>query len=530
MEVEVKFAIAGDLEPAQIDACDLRPYRLRSQGVEEHHDILLDTASRRITGRHYGLRIRETNGALKLTLKGPNTVAGGVHERQEWEVELATTDDPLHVDLWPEPLVRLTRDLIGAQPLVPLLHVVVKRRLWEVKRGARLIGELALDTGVILAAGRHENIHELELELKGSGARADLDSLSAALSAQLPLMAETRSKLQRGLALLRRARWTMDGYTPIVALARHYVRQKWRVALQKQHAVIKVGDADSIHDMRVAIRRIRSVLQEFEDLSVFKRGATSRLRKRLRGVARQLGAVRDLDIVAERVKRFGNADGQEPHVGRKNDGQAVEIARASGRVDARPHGWVAQVEPILARLATRRKNAYDELLAVLECDEFVGLKGRLARCKIARLDEYGMPSCAGAREFIGGMLWSRYDEMLRHAQAIELGNTGEMHQARILAKRMRYTLELFAPVLPLQAEPLRQALVNFQEAFGALQDLIVTHQQLIAMCKIDAPPSPAVMRSLAVEQARARDHARDVWRALADPQIRATLASVVAAL
>jgi CHAD domain-containing protein len=423
----------------------------------------------------------------------------------------------------------MTRDLIGDEPLAPLLHVVVKRRLWDVKRGARLVGELALDTGVILVAGRHEDIHELELELKGSGARADLDSLGAALAAQLPLTAETRSKLQRGLTLLRHASWALDGYTPIVALARHYVRQKWRVALKKQHAVIKVGDADSIHDMRVAVRRIRSVLQELEDLPVFKRGVTRRLRKHLREVARQLGAVRDLDIIVARVAQFGNADGHEPNVGDAKDGRAVEVSPTGAGHEARLRGLGMEIEPILARLATRRKSAYVALIQALEGDEFVGLKGRLARCKIARLDTYGMSSCAGAREFIGSILWSRYDEMLRHAEAIELGDTGEMHQARILAKRLRYALELFAPVLPPQAEPLRQALVSFQEAFGALQDLIVTHQQLADMGRTNAPP-PALLQSLAAEQVRARDDARDIWRALAGGEIRATLASAVAAL
>lgn len=502
MEVEAKFAITGVFDPAEIDALDLRPYALRSRGDEEHHDTLLDTASRRITGRRFALRIREINGALTLTLKGPDTVASGIHERQEWEAALVTTDR-FNVDLWPESIASMTRDLIGDEPLAPLLHVVVKRRLWDVRRGSRLVGELALDTGVILAAGRSEDIHELELELKESGARPDLDTLSATLTAHLPLQPETRSKSQRGLALLRRARWTLDGYTPIVSLARHYVRQKWRVAMQKQHSVMKVGDADSIHDMRVAIRRIRSVLQELEDLPAFKRRAVRRLRKHLREVAYQLGAVRDLDIIAARVAQYMAASGKAQR---------------------------AEVEQVLERLATRRKNSYDSLIGALESGEFIHLKRKLARCKIARLTPDGSPSCAGAREFAGSILWSRYDEMIRHAEAIELGMTSEMHQARILAKRLRYTLELFAPVLPRDARPFRQALVNFQEAFGGLQDLIVTYQQLTDMARFDVVTPPAVMQRLRIEQARARDHARDAWHALAAPEMRATLAQVVAAL
>ncbi len=213
MEVEAKFAITGELDPALIDSLDTRPYTFSAAGVEKHVDTLLDTPDLRIIGQMHALRIRAANSTLTLTLKGPNTGKGGIHKRQEWEAPL---DPPLRLesDSWPEPIASRVIALSGGASLLPLLHLNVERRRWVIQRDERAIGELALDTGVILAAGRREPIHELELELKGAGARADLDALCALLTARLPLAPEARSKLQRGLALLRHALQEPDDAPP----------------------------------------------------------------------------------------------------------------------------------------------------------------------------------------------------------------------------------------------------------------------------------------------------------------------------
>lgn len=46
----------------------------------------------------------------------------------------------------------------------------------------------------------------------------------------------------------------------------------------------------------------------------------------------------------------------------------------------------------------------------------------------------------------------------------------ELHNLRIAAKRLRYTFELFADVLPEACEPLRVEVENIQEELGALHD------------------------------------------------------------
>ena len=63
------------------------------------------------------------------------------------------------------------------------------------------VGEVALDRGEIIAGGRSQPMHELEIELKG-GAASDLHAVQKSMMRQLPAVPENRSKFARGIALL----------------------------------------------------------------------------------------------------------------------------------------------------------------------------------------------------------------------------------------------------------------------------------------------------------------------------------------
>ena len=204
MEIEAKYAITGPLEPVDLEALDLAPYSLRAGAVREQHDVILDTAERAITGSRHGLRLRQVEGNVLATLKGGGQVADGIHEREELEVALpAGLSDKLYDPAqWPSPIGERVQSLIGSAPLMPLFQIEVRRQTWNVEREGTVIGELALDRGVIKANGRSEVINELEVEIKGEGKRADLEQLGAQLRAHLPLVPEAKTKLQRGLALL----------------------------------------------------------------------------------------------------------------------------------------------------------------------------------------------------------------------------------------------------------------------------------------------------------------------------------------
>jgi len=90
-----------------------------------------------------------------------------------------------------------------------------------------------------------------------------------------------------------------------------YVRSQTATLLRRLAYAVgraaKSGDAESIHDLRVAIRRFSRCLQVFAQF--YPGGSAKKIRRRLSGLMAAAGAVRDLDIAMELVDSAG-AKGQ----------------------------------------------------------------------------------------------------------------------------------------------------------------------------------------------------------------------------
>lgn len=197
MEIEAKFRLTQPVDAAQIEALDWSPYNLGTQRSLDQRDTFFDTPERALSQTLHAVRLRENGTTPVVTLKGPGTVADGVHSREE--LEQPTTDRAPQG--WPEAIRTKLRDLIGEQPLAPLLAVRNNRYTWALQRAGVVVGEVALDRGEIIAGGRSQPMHELEIELKG-GAASDLHAVQKLVLRQLPAVPENRSKFARGIALL----------------------------------------------------------------------------------------------------------------------------------------------------------------------------------------------------------------------------------------------------------------------------------------------------------------------------------------
>jgi triphosphatase len=212
MEIEAKYSIRGVVSPEALDQLDLAPYIQCPDQDLQQHDFVLDTLERAISRSRHGLRLRHANGQRILTFKGPNTVQGSVHRHEEIEMALPVeysgglpevASSIFDWSQWPAEIQEPVASLIGYQAdLKPIIEIQVHRQTWKIERDNVLIGELALDQGVIVANGRSEPVYELELELKGRGQEVDLETLDERLRHQLPLAMQSLSKRERGLALL----------------------------------------------------------------------------------------------------------------------------------------------------------------------------------------------------------------------------------------------------------------------------------------------------------------------------------------
>ncbi len=185
-EIELKFPLAREDVDALLAA--LPP---GETAVKDMVAIYYDTVDGRLGRGGFGLRVRRTGDQRIQTLKSALGEDGG---RDEWEWPVATDAAD------PALLAGTPAALPSGATLEAKFTVAVRRTVRIVEEGEARI-EIALDDGVIEAAGHREAFLELELELL-SGAPRALDRLAARLGEQVSLTPGTVTKAERGFRLL----------------------------------------------------------------------------------------------------------------------------------------------------------------------------------------------------------------------------------------------------------------------------------------------------------------------------------------
>jgi len=152
-----------------------------------------DTPDRVLRSRHWTLRRRFENGVSVCTVKTPAAVGG----RGEWETEcpeiMQAVPDLIALGA-PLELVAFTSQ--GVEPVCGARFT----RLAALVEAEGCTVELALDRGVLMGGGKELPFAEVEVELK-AGTEAATVLFAKALAAEYGLTPETKSKVQRALAL-----------------------------------------------------------------------------------------------------------------------------------------------------------------------------------------------------------------------------------------------------------------------------------------------------------------------------------------
>ncbi len=212
-------------------------------------------------------------------------------------------------------------------------------------------------------------------------------------------------------------------------------------------------DPEFLHDVRVSIRRARSVLRELKD--VHDAEARAHLRDELKWAQALTGPVRDLDVQLL---------------------EWPELAAHVGEVKA------AELEPLRALLARRR----DREQAALRR----GLGGKRFRATLqawhALAGEPAGPGEDASRPIdavAGGRIVKVRRRILRDGARIDDDSPAEaLHDLRKRGKELRYLLELFGSVFGAKAvDPLLAALKDLQKVLGRFQDRAVQVETLRAL-------------------------------------------------
>ncbi|MEN8650469.1 CYTH and CHAD domain-containing protein [Streptomyces sp. 21So2-11] len=482
------------------------------QGVAELDAVYYDTADLRLAANSITLR-RRTGGS-----------------DEGWHLKLPVSPDvrdeihaPLGPDL-PHALTGLVRSRIRDAPLVPAVRLLSSRELRHlVDADGKPLAEVSIDavSAQRLDAGAATaNWTEIEVELTDGVAPAFLDAVEKRLRKAGVRPASSASKLARALqdtAPPREAAEAGEKQAPRkqskAAPGPHTAGDHVLAYLRAQaEAVVAYDPAvrrdlpDSVHQLRVATRRLRSAFRTYG--KVVDRTVTDPIAEELKWLAGELGVDRDHEVLNERLQS-----------------RITDLPRTLllGPVRGRLRIW-----SVARRSGSRRKT-----IAVLDSRRYLDLLNSLDALLAAPplLRAAAQPAAAVIPKAITKD-YERLSTRIEHALALPPGTEerdAAMHDARKAAKRARYAAEAAGPALGKPAKRLAKRMKDVQNVLGDHQDSVVAREALRTLAiQAHAAGETAFTWGLLYGQEEAQAALRErelpeVWDRASRPELREDL-------
>jgi CHAD domain-containing protein len=231
--------------------------------------------------------------------------------------------------------------------------------------------------------------------------------------------------------------------------------------------VFEASDADSIHDLRVALRRLRTLLRLVR--SVLGRFHTDAVRAALGDIQRATGALRDAEVVDEIFAEI--AIDAEPFEHWRARRRAIERSRRRAVLATLAAGDLERARGLLGALLTLPVNPSRDLDAA-----------KLAR-RAVRSAEHGV---------------------VAHG-TVAVSDVTALHELRIAYKRLRYAVEMLKDVLPPELVALRERAVVMQKRLGEIHDVDVATELVHRARSLPFPLQARVLAALREERLRRVD-------------------------
>ena len=439
--------------------------------------VYWDTPDLRLARWGCSLRYRDGQG---WTLKLPPTEGGGALARDEIEEQGSPITPPPR-------LVELVTAYVRSEALRPAVALrTVRTRIAFTGADRTPVGEVVDDSVAVLEGRRvATRFREVEVETHDDAlAGAAIARLRAAGAGETILTPKyVRALGPRGLEPPE----LTSGTSPPDASVRDLVAEALAtsvIRLLRADAGARVGeDPEAVHAARVAVRRLHSDLRMFR--SVFVPGWRGPLRRELAWLGDALGAVRDMDVMGERL--------------------ATAVASVLPPED-RPQG-----DRLVERAMAERSTARERLMTDLTSQRYRDLLDRLVA---AASEPDILAEVAGrpASEAMEPLMAGPWSHLARACRGIGADPTDEeLHSVRIRAKRSRYAADALAPVVGAPATKFSRSAAELQDVLGRHQDAVVATRWLRDAAATD--PSVAFAAGLlAAREADQRDEARGMWR------------------
>jgi CHAD domain-containing protein len=239
----------------------------------------------------------------------------------------------------------------------------------------------------------------------------------------------------------------LDCAGPVDKIVRLVLRAQLKRMCGRQDKALDWKDPEGVHDMRVFSRRLRSAVSDLKPYV----GKASLPDTKLKAIANSLGEVRDEDVALMALEELklkaegGAAEGIEMLAEERR--KRRKEARASLRSTIRKAALDDFREEFLAKLRTMAL-VFPKKSSATEADDAPSFKHLGVEVIKARLKDFSVASPHLYRPF----------------------KIKDLHELRILSKRLRYAIELFAICWGAELEAIAREIGLLQTSLGELHD------------------------------------------------------------
>ncbi len=477
IEIELTLRLKPDDVPTLLRAESLAAARVGAVRKKRLRSTYFDTPDLQLRRQQIVLRVRKVGRRFIQTIKTASKSDQAFIARGEWE-RVVSTERPDVAAFDGDRDVRMVLDRPGvADSLTAVFTTEFTRTTIPIQLGQSRL-ELAVDVGTIHTAAGSEPICEVEIELK-SGAIAQVYEAADLVRRCVPANLEPLSKSARAFVLLdggvvptlRATRLRLDrrqslgeGFLSIARACLHQLRMN-------SAAVARSDDPEAVHQLRIALRRLRSAFSAFaEPMPLGERRVFAR---QLRALARTTDAARELDVfLGEILTAVQKGIGDDPGLA----GVAVAAARA------RQAAWLRVREMVAS-------DGFTQTVLSLE----------------AWLEGGGWRQSAGnaydekLRDFAQRTLKRLHRKLVRTGARIDELAEAELHALRLRAKKQRYAGEFFRAVFDAKAaKSYLVALGDVQDHLGVLNDSVTVRHLLARLGRNKIDDRAAFERGAAV--------------------------------
>lgn len=458
-----------------------------AEGVVARPDEILelradyyDTPDLRLARAGASLRYRTPDG---WTVKLPNTGDGAMLVRGEHDF----AGEPGTI---PDAAVDLVRAYVRTASVRSIAHLKTRRRRIDlVDASGAKVAEVVDDEVSVLDDGRIvQRFRELEVELSEDAPVELADAVVARLERAGAGTSDPTPKIVRALGM--RAVADADLAPPAdlseESAARDVIHAAISTSVERllaHDAGVRLGgDPESVHQARVATRRLRSDLRTFRSLLVPEWDEA--LRAELKWLGAELGAVRDTEVLLDLLQH---------------------------QVGGLAPGDHAVGERLLGRLVDRRQEQRAELLDAMRSERYAELLERLVAAANAPALR---PEADGpATDVLPALVQKPWKKLRRDVRALDdVPPDEDLHQVRIRAKRTRYAAEAVTPALGPDARRFAKAVAKLQEVLGDHQDAVVAATWLRDAARSTDDLEAVFVAGVLTGMIRSIEHrTRDAW-------------------